>query len=84
MSQKRDAVLSIMGERPGRWTTAEVREALTARGIDPQTGTPVKNILWQLAKAGAVSAAGSGVYEYPPLSTDPDDPRVQEAIGTMR
>ena len=81
LSRKREVVLAIMRERPGRWTTADLRRALTDRGIDPAAGTPVKNVLWRLAKAGAISAAGSGVYEFPALSTDPDDPRVQEAMG---
>lgn len=78
---QRDVVLAILAERPGRWTTAEIREALEARGHDPRAGTPVKNIMWQLARIGKVTAAGSGVYEYPPTSTSPDDPRVQEAMG---
>ncbi len=81
LSEKREIVLTIMGERPGRWATRDLRKALAKRGIDPQAGTPVKNIMWQLAKAGKVTAAGSGIYEYPPLSTTPDDPRVQEAMG---
>jgi len=81
LSQKRDVVLALMRERPGRWTTGDVRNALADRGIDPKAGTPVKNILWQMAKAELVTAAGSGVYEYPPLSASPDDPRVQEAMG---
>jgi hypothetical protein len=81
LSEKRDVVLAIMGERPGRWSTRDLRRALAERGIDPQAGTPVKNILWQLSKAGKVTAAGSGIYEFPPLSTNPNDPRVQEAMG---
>jgi hypothetical protein len=81
LSEKRNIVLAIMRERPGRWSTVDLRKALTERGIDPQAGTPVKNILWQLAKAGTVSAAGSGVYEFPALTESPDDPRVQEAMG---
>jgi hypothetical protein len=81
LSEKRDAVLAIMRDRPGRWTTADMRKALASRGIDPHAGTPVKNILWQLAKVGTVSPAGNGVYEFPPLSTKADDPRVQEAMG---
>jgi hypothetical protein len=81
LSEKRAIVLAIMAERPGRWSTRDLRRVLAERGIDPQAGTPVKNILWQLSKAGKVTAAGSGIYEFPPLSTDPDDPRVQEAMG---
>jgi hypothetical protein len=81
LSEKRDAVLAIMRERPGRWRTKDMRDALAARGIDPQAGTPVKNVMWQLAKAGTISPSGSGIYEYPPLSAEPDDPRVQEAMG---
>jgi hypothetical protein len=81
LTAKRDAVLAILRDRPGRWSTADLRKALADRGIDPHAGTPVKNILWQLAKAEIVSAAGSGVYEFPPLSAKPDDPRVQKAMG---
>lgn len=68
LTEKRAAVLAIMGERPGRWTPAELREALEQRGIDPNAGTPVKNILWHLAKAGEVHASGNGVYEFPALN----------------
>jgi hypothetical protein len=81
LTAKRDAVLAILRDRPGRWSTADLRKALAERGIDPHAGTPVKNILWQLAKVGTVTPAGNGVYEFPPLSTKPDDPRVQEAMG---
>jgi len=63
LSRKREAVLVIMRERPGRWSTSEIRDALAARGINPELGTPVKNVLWNLAKAGHVNAVGNGVYE---------------------
>jgi hypothetical protein len=72
LSEKRDLVLAIIGERPGRWTPAEVRDALRARDVDPEAGTPVKNILWQLAKAGTLHAAGGGVYEFPALTVSVD------------
>jgi hypothetical protein len=70
LTEKRAAVLEIMGERPGRWTPAQVRKALARRDIDPHAGTPVKNILWHLAKDGTVRAAGNGVYEFPPLNVE--------------
>jgi hypothetical protein len=63
VTRKREAVLAIMQERPGHWSIREIREALSARGIDPEAGTPVKNILWNFAKEGHVHAIGSGVYE---------------------
>jgi hypothetical protein len=62
-TRKREAVLAIMRERSGPWTIRELRDALSARGIDPEAGTPVKNILWNFAKEGHVHANGNGVYE---------------------
>lgn len=63
-ARKRALVLSIMNEQPDHtWTTREVRDALAANGIDPQAGTPVKNILWNLAKEGHVHGVGNGVYK---------------------
>lgn len=79
LSEKREAVLAIMRERHGRWTTATVREALAGRGIDPKAGTPVKNILWQMSKAGVVSPSGGGVYQFPALTATDD--REQGALG---
>jgi hypothetical protein len=80
-ARKREMVLSVMGERPGTWSTREVREALAEHGIDPDAGTPVKNILWQLGREGQVSAAGSGIYELSALtrSTEPDQAEVLAA-----
>jgi hypothetical protein len=79
--RKRALVLSIMNEQPGHtWTTREVRDALAARGIDPQAGTPVKNILWNLAKEGHVHGAGNGVYRLSVLAASAG-PRQQEAIA---
>lgn len=81
LSEKRAAVLEIMRERPGRWTNADLRAALAERGIDPKAGTPVKNIMWQLAKNGTVHGSGGGIYEFPALNVSTDDPRVQGAVG---
>lgn len=80
LTRKRDAVLAMLRERPGRWDTAQVRAALAERGIDPQAGTPVKNIMWKLAKDKIVHASGGGVYEFPALNerATPDE---QEAMG---
>ena len=72
LTEKRAEVLSIMQERPGRWTPADVRKALEARGVDPVAGTPVKNILWHLAQDGVIHGSGNGVYEFPPLSAEAD------------
>jgi hypothetical protein len=63
VTRKRELVLAIMRGQHGRWTTRQVREALAAQGIDPRVGTPIKNILWNLAKEGHVHAVGGGVYE---------------------
>jgi hypothetical protein len=80
-ARKRELVVSIMNEQPGHpWTTREVRDALAARGIDPQTGTPVKNILWNLAKEGHVHGAGNGVYKLSVLAASAAA-RQQEAIA---
>jgi hypothetical protein len=81
VTHKRDAVLAILREKPGRWETAEMRAALTERGIDPLVGTPVKNILWKMAKDGIVHASGNGVYEFPALNAGADDEDEQEAMG---
>jgi len=68
-SRKRALVLAVMNERPDHaWTTRELRDALAARGIDPRGGTPVKNILWNLAKEGHVNGAGNGVYQLSTLT----------------
>ncbi len=81
LSQKREAVLAILRERPGRWTNADLRAALVERGIDPHAGTPVKNIMWKLAKDGTVHASGNGVYEFPALSERAIPSDEQEAMG---
>lgn len=80
LSRKREVVRAILRERPGAWTTGQVRDALTARGIDPDAGTPVKNVLWHLAKRGEISAAGSGVYEFSALNGSADHVR-KEALA---
>jgi hypothetical protein len=82
LTRKRDAVLAMLRERPGRWDTAQVRAALAEQGIDPEAGTPVKNIMWKLAKDGIAHASGGGVYEFPALNVSVDeDGDEQEAIG---
>lgn len=80
VTRKRDTVLAILREKPGRWDTAEIRAALAERGIDPQAGTPVKNIMWKLAKDNIVHASGGGVYEFPALNERTTDDE-QEAMG---
>src|SRR4051812_7479477 len=44
--EKADVSRELIEARPGRWTTVQLRAALTERGIDPQAGTPTKNILY--------------------------------------
>jgi hypothetical protein len=80
LTRKRDAVLAILREKPGRWENSEMRAALAERGIDPKAGTPVKNIMWKLAKDGIVHASGGGVYEFPALNERAADDE-QEAMG---
>jgi hypothetical protein len=65
LSEKRALVLEILRSRPGRWTNQAVRDALTERGIDADGGTPVKNVMWNLAQAGELHGYGAGVYEFP-------------------
>jgi hypothetical protein len=65
LSEKRVVILEILRDRPGRWTNQSVRDALTERGIDPDGGTPVKNVMWNLAKAGEIHGSGGGVYDFP-------------------
>jgi hypothetical protein len=71
-SEKRDMVRTLVTERPGRWSTRQIRDALTERGVDPEAGTPVKNILWQLAKEGFGKPLGGGEYEFPAPSVNGD------------
>lgn len=80
LTRKRDTVLAILREKPGRWENGEMRTALAERGIDPNAGTPVKNIMWKLAKDGIVHASGNGVYEFPALTERIPDHH-QEAAG---
>jgi hypothetical protein len=80
-TRKRDAVLAMLRERPGRWDTAQVRAALAEQGIDPQAGTPVKNIMWKLAKDGIAHASGNGVYEFPALNVSVDDDDEQGVLA---
>lgn len=80
VARKRDAVLAILRERPGRWENSEMRAALAERGIDPHVGTPVKNIMWRLAKDGTLHASGNGVYEFPGLNVSAHVDE-QEATG---
>lgn len=81
LTRKRDTVLAILRAKPGRWENSEMRAALAERGIDPQVGTPVKNIMWKLAKDGIVHASGNGVYEFPALNVSADGDDEQEAMG---
>ncbi len=77
--EKKSLVRQIVSERPGRWSTRQIREELIELGIDPDAGTPVKNVLWQLAKEGLGSSLGSGEYEFPAPSADGNGDGPQEA-----
>ncbi|MDX6705163.1 MAG: hypothetical protein QOI48_1009 [Solirubrobacteraceae bacterium] len=81
LTRKRDTVLAILRENPGRWQNSEMRAALAQRGIDPHAGTPVKNIMWKLAKDGILHASGNGVYEFPVLSVSAIGEDEQGAMG---
>ena len=77
--EKKDLIRQIVSERPGRWSTGEMREALSERGIAADAGTPVKNVLWQLAQEGFMTSLGSGEYEFPARSADGDGEEPEEA-----
>lgn len=81
-SRKREVILAVMSEQPDRgWKARELSDALASRAINPQAGTPVKNILWTLAKEGHVRAVGNGVYELSALigSAEPDHEEARAA-----
>ncbi len=74
--EKKQRVWALIQTRPGRWTAAEVRDALRADGItDPDAGTPVKNVLWLLAKEGKGISLGGGAYDFP-VERPKEDPLV--------
>ena len=62
---KTEIALRYIDARPGLWSTKQMRAALTADGIDPEAGTPVKNILWHIAKDGRGHSVGHGEYDFP-------------------
>jgi hypothetical protein len=73
LSEKREMVLEILRSRPGRWTNQDVRDALTERGINADGGTPVKNVMWNLAQAGELHGSGGGVYDFPAPTVGADN-----------
>jgi hypothetical protein len=82
MSEKRRLALAIVQARPGTWTTRAMEEAFREHGIDPKIGTPVKNVLWNLAQAGQLVQSGHGAYAFPPPSEDgAGEPSTQEDQG---
>jgi hypothetical protein len=70
--EKAAVVRELIEGRPGRWTTVELREALTERGIDPHLGTPVKNILYSFVNDDHWGTAhGGGEYDFPDPFPEP-------------
>jgi hypothetical protein len=79
---KTKLALAYIDQRPGRWTTAQMRAALEHSGVDPEAGTPVKNILWHIAKSGRGESAGHGAYDFPAASDSPGKSSpTQEALS---
>ncbi len=71
--EKKQRVWALIQQRPGRWTAAEMRDALRDAGIaDPDAGTPVKNVLWLLAKEGKGDSLGGGAYDFPAERVEED------------
>jgi hypothetical protein len=60
--EKRMIALAAMCERPGTWTTKDLDRVYREKDIDPEAGTPAKNILWHLAREGFADALGGGSY----------------------
>jgi hypothetical protein len=80
LSEKRQLAWQLIEARPGRWTTNDMRAALADRGVDPNAGTPVKNLLWAFAQDGRGTGLGGGVYEFPGEAGDDQTP-TEEADG---
>ena len=53
--EKVDVILQLLQDAPGPLTPKEVREGLRSRGIDPDAGTEVKRVLWQLGRDGDIA-----------------------------
>jgi len=68
--EKGKAIIALLAEH-GRQRPKVLRERLRQQGIDPDAGTEVKRVLWQLAKDGQLERY-SDTGEYGPR--DPLDP----------
>jgi hypothetical protein len=64
--EKRALALAAMRAQPGTWTTKDLEGVFISKGIDPNAGTPAKNILWHLSREGLVEPAGHGAYHFDP------------------
>jgi hypothetical protein len=63
--EKAGVARELIEARPGQWTTVELREALRAQGIDPDGGTPVKNIMFSFVHDDRWGKAlGGGAYDF--------------------
>lgn len=63
---KRDAILEIVTQQPGRvWTATEVRDELRRRGVmEGDPGTPTRAVLRRMSDAGEVQKIGTATYTY--------------------
>ncbi len=70
IEEKRQAILNLLQRDPSRtWSPAQVRKALREQGFtDPDTGSPVRNLLWRLAKDGKTINPKKGVYAIAPTA----------------
>jgi hypothetical protein len=74
ISRKEKAALvrAMIEERRGRWLIAQVRNALRAQGVDPDAGTPIKNILYSFVHDDHWGTAlGGGEYDFPDPFPEP-------------
>lgn len=61
---KREAILDVLRQNPNRaWSPAQIRKILAERGIpDPDAGTPIRNLMWRMARDGLLDRPRAGVY----------------------
>lgn len=64
IEEKRQVILELLARDATRlWSPAEVRKALRDRGFSsPDSGTPVRNLLWRLAREQRIQNPKKGSY----------------------
>lgn len=76
---KRTLILEALKGQPTRlWKPAQVRKALVERGIpDPDAGTPIRNLMWRMAKEGTIARPRDGLYAVASaeVAREPDEQR---------